>query len=418
VAKTKSEPRKSTGEPEAQKKAPVRAAKRATGAASTTSSTSGDAAIVTASTTAKKTATKKATAKKAVAKAEEPRRRASDDDEQGDDDSEREAGDDGGDVIEVEGEIVDDPAVDDDDHEGAPRNAKAALAPLGNDFALSRSDPLQAYLREVQRHALLTPDEEKSLTTHYQKTQDVRTAARLVTANLRLVVKLAYEYRRAYKNIMDLIQEGNIGLMQAVKRYDPYRGVKLSSYAAWWIRAYILRYILNNWRLVKLGTTQAQRKLFFNLNKEKARLSAMGIEPSSAEIAKRLQVEEKEVIDMDRRLSSGEASLDAPVGDSEGRSVSRIELLPSQTTGPDASMEAREMGDLVHGHLMIFRDTLKGKDVLIFDKRMIAEDPLTLQELGDEFGISRERVRQLEARVTSKLREYLKKELGDAVGAS
>jgi RNA polymerase sigma-32 factor len=438
VAKTKSEPRKSTGEPGAQKNAPVRAAKRGIEPAPDGEGAVATATVVIDAPPAKKTAAKKAVAKKAVAKkatakAEPQRRqRAADDDEQGDDDSEREAGedDDGddthhaeatdadGDVIEVAGEIVDDPALEDDDHEAAPRNAKAALAPLGNDFALSRSDPLQAYLREVQRHALLTPDEEKTLTTYYQKNQDVRTAARLVTANLRLVVKLAYEYRRAYKNIMDLIQEGNIGLMQAVKRYDPYRGVKLSSYAAWWIRAYILRYILNNWRLVKLGTTQAQRKLFFNLNKEKARLSAMGIEPSSAEIAKRLQVEEKEVIDMDRRLSSGEASLDAPVGDSEGRSVSRIELLPSQTTGPDAAMETREMGDLVHGHLMTFRDTLKGKDVLIFDKRMVAEDPLTLQELGDEFGISRERVRQLEARVTSKLREYLKKELGDAVGAS
>jgi RNA polymerase sigma-32 factor len=445
VAKTKSEPRKSTGEPEAQKKAPVRTAKRALDPASDPASNRASeragedagTALVSASPpvkkpAAKKATAKKATAKKAAAKAEEPRRRrAADDDETGDDDGEREQGDDDGDdehraeatdadgdVIEVAGEIVDDPAVEDDDHEAAPRNGKASLAPLGNDFALSRSDPLQAYLREVQRHALLTPDEEKTLTTYYQKNQDVRTAARLVTANLRLVVKLAYEYRRAYKNIMDLIQEGNIGLMQAVKRYDPYRGVKLSSYAAWWIRAYILRYILNNWRLVKLGTTQAQRKLFFNLNKEKARLSAMGIEPSSAEIAKRLQVEEKEVIDMDRRLSSGEASLDAPVGDSEGRSVSRIELLPSQTTGPDASMEAREIGDLVHGHLMTFRDTLKGKDVLIFDKRMVAEDPLTLQELGDEFGISRERVRQLEARLTQKLRVYLKEELGDAVGAS
>ncbi|MFS8070650.1 MAG: sigma factor-like helix-turn-helix DNA-binding protein, partial [Byssovorax sp.] len=130
------------------------------------------------------------------------------------------------------------------------------------------------------------------------------------------------------------------------------------------------------------------------------------------------QVDEKEVIDMDRRLSSGEASLDAPVGDSEGRSVSRIELLPSPITGPDVSMEVREMGDLVHSHLMTFRETLKGKDVLIFDKRMVAEEPLTLQELGDEFGISRERVRQLEARVTSRLREYLKQELGDAVGTS
>jgi RNA polymerase sigma-32 factor len=434
VAKTKSEPRKSKGELDAQKKAPGSTVTRAPGDAGTVEAagepgpSAASAPAIAKKTAGKKTAgkkvaAKKTTAKKATAKAEEPtRRRAADDEEQGDDeehgDDERGSDDGGGEVIEVAGEIVDDPAVEDDEHEAEPRNARASTAPLGNDAALSRSDPLQAYLREVQRHALLTGDEEKSLTTHYQKTQDVRTAARLVTANLRLVVKLAYEYRRAYKNIMDLIQEGNIGLMQAVKRYDPYRGVKLSSYAAWWIRAYILRYILNNWRLVKLGTTQAQRKLFFNLNKEKARLSAMGIEPTSLEIAKRLQVEEKEVIDMDRRLSSGEASLDAPVGDSEGRSVSRIELLPSPTTGPDASMEAREMGDLVHGHLMTFRNTLKGKDVLIFDKRMIAEDPLTLQELGDEFGISRERVRQLEARLTTKLRVYLKEELGDAVGAS
>ena len=290
-------------------------------------------------------------------------------------------------------------------------------AAKSGEAALSRSDPLQAYLREVQRHPLLTSDEEKDLTQRYVKTQDVRTAARLVTANLRLVVKLAYEYRRAYKNIMDLIQEGNIGLMQAVKRYDPYRGVKLSSYAAWWIRAYILRFILNNWRLVKLGTTQAQRKLFFNLNKEKAKLSALGIEPTAAEIASRLHVEEKEVIDMDRRLSSGEASLDAPVGDTDGRAVSRLEMMPSLLGGPDTALEAREMGELVNDSLAKFRETLKGKDVIIFDKRMRAEDPLTLQELGDEFGISRERVRQLEARLTMKLRVYLKEQLGDAVGA-
>src|SRR5204862_1537411 len=144
---------------------------------------------------------------------------------------------------------------------------------------------MAAYLREVQRHPLLTPEQTHELAARFIKTQDPAIAAQLVTANLRLVVKIAYEYRRAYKNIMDLVQEGNIGLMQAVKRYDPYRGVKLSSYAAWWIRAYILRFILNNWRLVKLGTTQAQRKLFFNLNKEKAKLSAMGIEPTHAAIA-------------------------------------------------------------------------------------------------------------------------------------
>jgi RNA polymerase sigma-32 factor len=262
----------------------------------------------------------------------------------------------------------------------------------------------------------LTPDEEHSLAVRYSTSGDVQAAARLVTSNLRLVVKIAYEYRRAYRNIMDLIQEGNIGLMQAVKRYDPYRGVKLSSYAAWWIRAYILRFILNNWRLVKLGTTQAQRKLFFNLNKEKARLSAMGIDPTADVIAQRLGVEEKEVVEMDRRLSSSEASLDAPVGDAEGRSVARVDLMPSAGSGPEMLLERHQIDEMVHERLAVFKKTLKGKDIIIFEKRMAAEDPLTLQELGDEFGISRERVRQLEARLTMKLRDYLKAELGDAVG--
>ncbi len=347
-------------------------------------------------------------------------RRDPDDDD--DDDSERgdavTAPNEPDEVVEVVGELVDDgdgDAIDADDPRIGVRSERVP-ASATESTALSRTDPLQAYLREVQRHPLLTPDEEKRLTTHYAQTQDVRTAARLVTANLRLVVKLAYEYRRAYKNIMDLIQEGNIGLMQAVKRYDPYRGVKLSSYAAWWIRAYILRFILNNWRLVKLGTTQAQRKLFFNLNKEKAKLAAMGMEPTSAEIALRLNVDEKEVTEMDRRLSSGEASLDAPVGDPDGRSVSRLDLMPSMTIGPDAAYEHREMGALVQERLGRFRETLKGKDVTIFEKRMVAEEPLTLQELGDEFGISRERVRQLEARLTAKLRVYLQAELGDSVG--
>src|SRR5688572_27512560 len=173
--------------------------------------------------------------------------------------------------------------------------------------SISRFDPLTAYMREVQRHALLSPEEEHRLAVSYHDNpEDLGAAARLVTANLRLVVKIAYEYRRAYKNMMDLIQEGNIGLMQAVKKYDPYRGVKLSSYAAWWIRAYILRFILNNWRLVKLGTTQAQRKLFFNLRKKRAELQAMGVDPTHAEIAKQLNVPEADVAEMDVRLAQSE----------------------------------------------------------------------------------------------------------------
>ena len=310
-------------------------------------------------------------------------------------------------VIDTTAEVIDDTSVP----------AKAQKGKTSG--SLARLDPMAAYMREVQRHSLLTPDEEHTLAVRYAETEDVDAAARLVTANLRLVVKIAYEYRRAYRNMMDLVQEGNIGLMQAVKRYDPYRGVKLSSYAAWWIRAYILRFILNNWRMVKIGTTQAQRKLFFNLSKEKAKLTAMGIEPSHAEIAKRLNVEEKEVREMDRRLSRADASLDAPVGESDGRQTSRVELLPASSASPDQLAESHEIQDIVRQRLEEFSKTLSGKDIAIFDKRLAAEDdPMTLQELGNEFGVSRERVRQLEARLAGRLREYLRETLGDAVGVS
>ena len=318
------------------------------------------------------------------------------------------------DVIVAEGELVDADFTDEAAIDDAPLPVLDRRRSRNSEGSIAKYDPLQAYMREVQGHSLLSKTDEHELAALYVKTGDVAAAARLVTANLRLVVKIAYEYRRAYRNMMDLIQEGNIGLMQAVKRYDPYRGVKLSSYAAWWIRAYMLRYMLNNWRMVKLGTTQAQRKLFFNLNKEKARLSAMGIEPTPAEIAARLQVDEKEVIEMDRRLSRGDASLDMPVGDGDNTSVARIELLPSGSPGPEQDTTNAELNEILRDHLTRFRETLSGKDALIFDKRMVAEDPLTLQELGNEFGVSRERVRQLESRIAGKLRAFLKESVGDA----
>lgn len=294
---------------------------------------------------------------------------------------------------------------------GAIALRKASEPPVGG--AISKWDPLQAYMREVQSHALLSREEEHDIAKQYVEDGDMAAAARLVTSNLRLVVKIAYEYRRAYRNIMDLIQEGNIGLMQAVKRYDPYRGVKLSSYAAWWIRAYMLRYMLNNYRMVKLGTTQAQRKLFFNLNKEKARLSAMGIEPTDEVLAERLSVSEKEVTEMDRRMSRSDASLDVPVGNEDGPGVARVELLTSDAVGPEQASTNIELSQMVRRELSRFRETLGGKDSIIFDQRMVAEDPLTLQQLGTEFGVSRERVRQLEARITRNLKEFLKETLSD-----
>jgi RNA polymerase sigma-32 factor len=321
-------------------------------------------------------------------------------------------------VFEAEAELVDDSEHDDEDEREASddEHSDDTEAEAKAEPGLARVDALQAYMREVQRHPLLSADEEHKLAVEYTKGQSADVAARLVTANLRLVVKIAYEYRRAYRNMMDLVQEGNIGLMQAVKRYDPYRGVKLSSYAAWWIRAYMLRFILNNWRLVKVGTTQAQRKLFFNLNKEKARLTAMGIEPSHAEIAKRLNVTESEVSEMDRRLARADASLDATVNEGDGRSTTRLELMPADNATPDQIAEGSELSALLQGELETFRKTLSGKDIEIFDKRIVADEPLTLQELGDNFGVSRERVRQLEARLMGKLREHLRSTLGDAVG--
>ena len=345
-------------------------------------------------------------------------------DSAGEDDGESTPSDAEPETFEAEAELVDDSEADDvEAGEGAEREPRDEAEPAdepdteaADERGLARFDALQAYMREVQRHPLLSSDEEHELAVEYAKNQDRETAARLVTANLRLVVKIAYEYRRAYRNMMDLVQEGNIGLMQAVKRYDPYRGVKLSSYAAWWIRAYMLRFILNNWRLVKVGTTQAQRKLFFNLNKEKARLTAMGIEPTHAEIAKRLNVAESEVTEMDRRLARADASLDATVNEADGRSTTRLELMPSANATPDQIAEGSELSALLQGELESFRKTLGGKDIDIFDKRIVADEPLTLQELGDDFGVSRERVRQLEARLMGKLRDHLRSTMGDAVG--
>ena len=300
------------------------------------------------------------------------------------------------------------------DEEPAPRKDDADALKLSSS-ALTRRDPLGVYMRDVQRYALLSKEEEHDLAVRFFENDDLEAAKQLVTSNLRLVVKIAYDYRQAYKNILDLVQEGNIGLMQAVKKYDPYKGVKLSSYAAWWIRAYILRYILNNHRLVKVGTTQAQRKLFFNLQKEKARLSAMGIEPTAEMIAERLNVPERDVVSMDMRLAAGDASLDAPVGTGDGRTVARVELLPSDDVRVDDTLAEAEVGDQFTAKIHEFGASLEGKEKKIFEDRLVAEDPKTLQTLGDEFGVSRERVRQIEKRLLKKLKAFLHEELGETV---
>ncbi|MBO6940812.1 MAG: RNA polymerase factor sigma-32 [Deltaproteobacteria bacterium] len=338
-----------------------------------------------------------------------------DEDERVDDDEDTLVDDEGTDLSDEALEAEADSAGDEDKTSGkAESKAAKALAKAGG--AIDRRDPLAVYMRDAQRYPLLSREEEHELAVAYFEHGDTEAARKLVTSNLRLVVKIAYDYRQAYKNLLDLVQEGNIGLMQAVKKYDPYRGVKLSSYAAWWIRAYILRYILNNHRLVKLGTTQAQRKLFFNLKKEKARLAAQGIDPTPERIADKLDVPVKDVISMDRRMAAGDASLDAPLrGADDGRPVSRLDMMSGNGPGFDEVIADEELGDMLKDKIHEYGATLEGRERVIFDKRLVAEDPLTLQALGDEFGVSRERVRQLEKRLLSHMKTFLRKELGEAV---
>src|SRR5262245_54253082 len=185
------------------------------------------------------------------------------------------------------------------------------------DVSKGETSSLAAYLRALRTHRVISREEEHELAVRYVQTHELAPARKLVIANLRLVVKIAQEYRRAHRNLLDLIQEGNVGLIQAVQRYDPFRGVKLSTYAAWWIRAYILKFILANWRMVRIGTTQAQRRLFFNLKRERERMEKMGVEGDSRHLAAALDVTEGEVVEMERRLAASEMSLDAPVRSQE-----------------------------------------------------------------------------------------------------
>ena len=282
--------------------------------------------------------------------------------------------------------------------------------------SLARRDPMAAYMSETRRYPLLTPEEEHALAVRLVEHGDTTAARKMIEANLRLVVKIAYEYRRAHRNLLDLVQEGNIGLIQAVSKFDPYRGVKLSSYAAFWIRAYILKFILNNWRLVKIGTTQAQRKLFFNLRKEREKLEQLGFQPTSALLAEKLDVSEKDVIEMERRLAAPEASLDAPMGggDDDGTRT-RMDYLPSEEDRPDRAFAQSEFSALLKEKLETFAGTLQGREQTIFRERWLTEEPLTLQEIGDRYNVSRERARQLEKRMLDRLKKYLEAEMGTAI---
>ena len=272
--------------------------------------------------------------------------------------------------------------------------------------ALVAYDPLQMYLWEMRKYGLLSKEEEIELAIRYRERNDQEAAHRLVLSNLRLVVKIAMDFHKYWmKNLMDLIQEGNVGLLQAVKKFDPYKGIKFSYYASFWIKAYILKFIMENWKLVKIGTTQAQRKLFFNLAKEKERLLSLGYDPEPKLLAERLDVKQNEVIEMGQRLGGWEVSLDAPV--KEGATQDYGSFLPSPDKDVEIQVSLRERKQVLQEKLNEYRDTLSGKQRDIFDNRIMAEDPLTLQELGDKYDISRERIRQIQEKVVKKAKEWL-----------
>jgi RNA polymerase sigma-32 factor len=299
------------------------------------------------------------------------------------------------------------------DKDGRGKGGRAELIPLvpAEERALVPYDPLQLYLLEIKNYRLLTREEEVELGIRVREKNDQRAAYKLITSNLRLVVKIAMDFHRYWtKSLLDLIQEGNVGLMQAVRKFDPYRGIKFSYYASFWIKAYMLKFIMENWKLVKIGTTQTQRKLFFNLAKERDKLIAEGFEPQPRLLAERLDVKEEEVIEMSQRLGGGEISLNAPMSDN-GKEVFGSFLPDPNAVAVDEQVSEKENRGLLLEKLEEYRESLSGKELDIFDNRIMAENPLTLQQLGDKYHISRERVRQIQERIIRNIKKWLIEEI-------
>lgn len=272
--------------------------------------------------------------------------------------------------------------------------------------ALAPADPVGRYLAEIRRYPLLTREQEHALAVRYRETGDSKAAEQLVTANLRFVVKVAAEYSKFGARLIDLIQEGNVGLMHAVKEFNPYKGVRLITYAVWWIRGYIQEYLMRQYSMVRIGTTATQKKLFYQLQKEKEKLERMGADAGIAQLSGRLGVSEAEVQDMQQRLSSRDVSLDQPISDDgTGRLIDlQTEIAPNQV---DEDLGTKEQLHLLSEKLHEIRPTLNERELFLLDSRLLSDEPLTLQEIGERYGITREAVRQMETRLMEKIRKQM-----------
>ena len=290
-------------------------------------------------------------------------------------------------------------------------NKKAMVPAVRQKGTLAPPDPFSAYLQEVKKYPILTEEEERELAIRLKETGDVDAAYKLTTANLMLVVKIAMTFKREWQNLMDLVQEGNVGLMKAVKNFDPFRGVRLSAYASWWIKSYILKYILDNWRLVRVGTTNARRKLLFNLKKEKERLEREGFDPSTKLLAEHFGVDEGEIIDVEASLGAVDVSIDIPTRPDSP-------MTPAQSLSDGKSLEKGTEIDqfrkLLQQKIEGFKSDLKPSEIEILEKRILSESPQSLQEIGDQRGVTREAIRQSEQRLLKKFRIYIEEEMPEA----
>ncbi len=262
----------------------------------------------------------------------------------------------------------------------------------------------------------MSRQEEHRCALEYVKTRDPILAERLVVANMRLVVMLAHQRCRAERDMCDIVQEGNRGLLRALQTYDPTRGLKFGTYAVWWIRAYMLKFTMDNWRLVKVATTQVQRKLFFSLRKERSRLEQTGAEVDTRALATLLRVKESEIVAMLERFAGGEMSLDAPIGSQDADASTFSDVLSDAfAVGPDRRVEDAEFARVIHAKLELFGAGLRGRDAQIFRRRLLSDEPMKLKLLASKFGVSRERTRQLEQGLMARIRDYLQDEMGEDV---
>lgn len=284
-----------------------------------------------------------------------------------------------------------------------------AASAVKSSNALALTDPVALYMAEVRKYPLLTREQEQELAMRYRETGDKRAAEMLVTSNLRFVVKVAAEYSKFGARLIDLVQEGNVGLMHAVREFNPYKGVRLITYAVWWIRGYIQDYLMRQYSMVRIGTTQSQRKLFYRLQKEKELLESMGQEPSVQLLSSRLGVSESDVETMSQRLQGRDVSLQTAVDDNGKTTL--LDFESSDDIPIDEQMGHAEMLSLLHEGIEDLKDSLNDRERELLEDRLLSDEPLTLQEIGEEYGVTREAVRQMENRLMAKIRKILEERL-------